>query len=242
MHQESSGAQPCEVCGRAFHPHPSQVGRRRFCSMGCRRTSEGRVTLICQWCGATFSRKASKVRSGRAAYCGKACADRGRLGLLVDRLRDGIDASGGPDACWPWKGAVHSRGYGKITVGQHNGRLLTETTHRAMWRTICGEIPPGLFVLHRCDNRPCCNPRHLFLGTHRDNMRDMAIKGRAGGRRLTDRQVRELREQYRLGVPSSVLAREYGLAVSTVGHIVDGRSYRYVGGAPIGQSSQDPPG
>lgn len=76
-------------------------------------------------------------------------------------------------ACWLWLGFTDDLGY---------GRLRTTTAHRAAYRLLIAPIPKGLHVLHRCDTRCCINPAHLFLGTHQDNMRDMAEKGRASKR------------------------------------------------------------
>lgn len=79
----------------------------------------------------------------------------------------------GPEECWPWTGGCIKAGYGRIC---ESGR--DEYTHRYSWRLHFGEIPPGLEVCHKCDNPPCCNPAHLFVGTHRDNMHDALRKGR----------------------------------------------------------------
>lgn len=109
----------------------------------------------------------------------------------VLRFWSKIDCSGGPDACWPWITSVFDSGYGQFKVGQRNLRA-----HRVAWEMSCGEVPDGLFVLHRCDNRRCCNPAHLWIGTHKENMADMQCKGRAatgernGARLHPDRLVR----------------------------------------------------
>ncbi len=91
---------------------------------------------------------------------------------------------GGPDDCWPWQG-TRSNGYGQIAVthdgrGRRQRRLLA---HRVAWELANGKkIPRGLLVRHRCDNPPCCNPQHLLLGTHGDNIADAVARGRLAGR------------------------------------------------------------
>jgi len=84
---------------------------------------------------------------------------------------------GDPDACWPWAGPLDRKGYGVIFhVGGQTGPNWS--AHRAAWTLLVGPIPAGMHVLHTCDNPPCCNPAHLFLGTNDDNVADMVAKGR----------------------------------------------------------------
>lgn len=86
------------------------------------------------------------------------------------KLRVEISATG----CWEWQGAIGSTGYGNT---YWRGKYIN--THKAMWVALHGAPLPGQFVLHRCDNKRCINPSHLFLGTQGDNMKDKADKGRA---------------------------------------------------------------
>lgn len=95
---------------------------------------------------------------------------------LADRFWARVEKRG-PDECWPWTGYRDAKGYGQIALN----RRTAEGAHRVSWALARGEIPDGIHVLHRCDNPPCCNPAHLFLGTHADNMWDMKAKGRASG-------------------------------------------------------------
>jgi hypothetical protein len=142
----------------------------------------------------------------------------------------------GPD-CWEWTGAIKDNGYGTITVG---GRSLGHVyAHRASWEMAFGAIPAGMDICHRCDNRRCVRPDHLFVGTTSGQPRRHADEGpserpgarvrrgdRNGRARLTWEQVREIRRRWAAGEQQIVLAREFGLGSTTVGHIVHGRHWR----------------
>lgn len=97
---------------------------------------------------------------------------------VMDRLWSRV-VKGGPDECWEYQGA-RARGYGRIygnlQIAVGGGKAMQVT--RAVYESIHGPIPSGLIVMHTCDNRPCCNPAHLKLGTKQDNSLDMHNKGR----------------------------------------------------------------
>src|SRR5882757_8673030 len=107
------------------------------------------------------------------AYGQERFLDHDKVTGAVDRIYRRIDWSD-HDACWEWPGAHNFKGYGLISVQNRH-----VCTHRLMYWVERGPIPSGMLVLHKCDNSKCCNPAHLFLGTHKENTQDM-IKKRRG--------------------------------------------------------------
>ncbi len=138
------------------------------------------------------------------------------MATLTETVESRIDKSGGPDACWPWQGCLNRYGYGVL---RFEGEL--HYAHRVMLETVHG--PLGLLcALHHCDNRPCCNPRHLFAGTRGDNSRDRAAKGRpgGGGRKLSAAQVAAVRAAPGLHREN---AAQFGVSGSLVSLIRSGK-------------------
>lgn len=126
----------------------------------------------------------------------------------------------GPDECWEWTGAIADNGYGNLALP---GRRVS--AHRFSCELHTGSpIPSGMQVCHRCDNRRCVNPAHLFLGTHTDNMQDMVRKGRHGRAAavLTPGMVREIRTSPEMGV---TLAKRFGVSKSAVSMIRSGKRW-----------------
>ena len=158
--------------------------------------------------------------------------DRGES--LPFKFHNRTSKSGG---CWIWVGNIHPDfGYGRLFFEGKN--LLA---HRVSYELHHGTIRGGMFVCHRCDNPPCVNPEHLFLGTQKDNMQDMSRKGRANGGRfkgekhhnslLTDEQASEIKGL--LSLPYfhgkyAQMGRAFSVDECAIHHIKSGRSWRHV--------------
>jgi hypothetical protein len=141
--------------------------------------------------------------------------------------------------CIHWPGSVTAGGYGRV------GHIYA---HRFVWEITNGPIPKGLSVCHTCDNPPCVNPRHLFLGTHAENHKDKDQKGRSnnaakprrgvfnGNSKLTDKDVIDIRRRAVIGIKGSrtqrgnlaALAREYSVQPTLIWAVAKRRLWKHV--------------
>ena len=165
---------------------------------------------------------------------------------LEDRFWEKVDKRE-PGECWVWL-ACTVKGYGQIW---QSGRQLK--AHRVSWELHHGPIPDGMLVCHTCDNKPCVNPAHLFLGTHSDNMKDAARKGHIlpppirrgksnGNAKLNDRQALDIYSRIQNGETKSALAREFGISPKAVYSIGAGLAWSWLTGHhPKPQSNPGPP-
>lgn len=124
--------------------------------------------------------------------------------------------------CWLWKNPLTSQGYGQV---RYKG--TTWLVHQAMYDLVKGLIPDGYDVCHTCDTRHCINPKHLFAGTRKENMEDMAAKLRSGMSKLTPDQVREIRK-LKGTMPQRALAAKFGVRQYTIRAIFLGKTWSHV--------------
>jgi len=164
-------------------------------------------------------------------------SSRGYVAVVIDkelqeRFWSKVDTNGD---CWEWK-AFRRANYGRFWVP---GLKLNVDAHRVSWMIVNGDISRGKNIMHKCDNPPCVRPTHLLLGTHRDNMKDMATKGRAprmrgslnGHSKLTDEQALIIRNTYTPGRGSIrgnrlELAQRFGISEKTVRRIAKGMAWQ----------------
>lgn len=140
---------------------------------------------------------------------------------ISERLWARVDKRG-PGECWEWQGWRHPAGHGQIGRGRRADGLAY--THVVAWELTNGPVPDGSYVCHHCDNPPCCNPDHLFLGSPAANTHDMIAKlrhsyGEAHATKLCDHDVQEVRRLLASGRTQQSLADEFGVSRSMIGHI-----------------------
>lgn len=187
---------------------------------------------FCPQCGKAFH-KANRSQQ----WCSRQCSTAAHFIPIEDRFWAKVHKT---DTCWLWTASLRNKGYGAFTY-EVNGKPVQDRAHRYSYQLHVGDIPPGLFVLHRCDTPACVNPDHLFLGTNQDNVDDMIAKGRAGvsgskcgienakwkrgathhAARFTEDQIRAIRARYAAGdISYSQLGKLYDAGPGTMAKIV----------------------
>jgi hypothetical protein len=135
----------------------------------------------------------------------------------------------GPDECWPWQGSINPDGYG---ITSWAGKTIN--AHRLAFFFSGGVLTEGMCACHTCDNPACCNPTHLFAGTHKENMADRDKKGRqAKGVQmkrgmLTDDKVLALRNERNQGMTLRALADKYGICKHAAWEVAKGVTWKHL--------------
>lgn len=187
---------------------------------------------VCAFCGNRFmSPRRSKLTCSRSCYSKRLRRAHPRFaehvarrsrdpGTIARRFWDKTVPE--PNTgCVLWAGGTCAGGYGAFT-----DNYVSYGAHRFAWQLVHGEIPTGLFVLHKCDTPPCVNPAHLFLGTHLENMLDMLRKTRGSQQKITRREaevIRDLRGKFL----QRELAEIFGVEASTICDIQAGRLWSW---------------
>lgn len=150
------------------------------------------------------------------------------------------------EGCWEWQGSRLPKGYGRFNIG---GEIVG--AHRVSWELANGPIPAGLHVLHRCDNPPCVNPAHLWVGTNAENHADKRAKGHSrgavgelngrrtkpwctargegsGASKLTEHDVIYIRGLRVIGFTTGELAKMYGVSPETIRGVHNRRTWAHV--------------
>ncbi len=149
---------------------------------------------------------------------------------LEERFWSKVDRRG-PDDCWLWIGGSTNRGYGIFHVSRQSRRA-----HRISWEIAYGVIPDGLVVRHKvCNNTLCVNPRHLALGTQKENIQDKFIhktcaRGETHGlAKLTEESVRKIRKMYKSGsLTKREIARIFGVDPNAIQSVLNGKTWKHV--------------
>lgn len=150
---------------------------------------------------------------------------------LKDKILENIKIND-DTGCWEWQRSKDTKGYG---LTGWEGKL--EKAHRMAYQAFVSKIPKGMCVLHKCDNRCCCNPKHLFLGTNKDNVDDRVRKGRSAKRhgennpsvKLTAAEVAFLKDFLPLrAIPQKRVAEIFGVSNSAINKILLGQTWKHI--------------
>jgi hypothetical protein len=194
------------------------------------RPNATRVPCVCEICGKPFTLLACEIKCGRGRFCSRACQGISKR-VTPESFWARVDRSGGPDACWPWRGAFSGNGYGTVKWERKQ-----QGAHRVAYILAHGPIADDVLIRHKvCDNPPCCNPAHLKPGDHLANHADMDEKGRRNAPRgerslspLTEADVRAIRHARAEGVPLLTLAHRHGISISSISAIALGKTWKHV--------------
>ncbi len=202
----------------------------------------------CEKCGAEFKWTRGRNQKSKPRFCSVKCRHEfGHIGFrpggdyriddaspeekrerFIKSFEKGVIRT---EKCWEWSGTIAPDGYPIMSC---NKRYGSDRAHRASWIIHHGPIPEGKLVCHKCDNRACTNPEHLFLGTPADNTRDMIQKNRkcigsnVPSAKLDDEKVKVIKEMLKLKMSYPKIAKAFGVGINAIIRIKRGETWKHL--------------
>lgn len=195
----------CVACKKEYFVFPCRLPTR-YCSHSCQ--------------AAERSKSQKKLIKGYSVTKKKE--------LLKERILNRVSKV---DGCWVWNGCLDRDGYGDMTfLGE------SMSVHRAAYFAWTRKIPKGKFICHKCDLPACCNPEHLFVGNAASNRKDAVEKGRFDSckgenhyySKLKNKDVEKMRRLFKENIEMKMIAKVFGVSLSTVENIKYGRSWKHL--------------
>lgn len=212
---------PCSRCGKVLNV--TAISTQVYCNKLCKNPP---TLQKCPNCNLEFR----TTPSARKKYCSKEC----RISKNKKTVRDIFwykklfwqkVHKGNKNNCWIWTGCVNNKGYGVFRLSPTYQVSKHIYAHRFSFQATTDIDPFGKEVLHSCDNPPCVNPAHLSLGTHKENMQDMAKKQRAWNRKFLPEEVLDIRGSE---LTSKEIAYALSVAESTIIRIKNRKTYNWL--------------
>lgn len=230
----------CKNCKKEFYLNQWEInrGRGKFCTHKCychyKTTPEFaqqsiKIKLGCKFCEKEFYVVPSQLKKAEVRFCSKNCESNYRKlpEVMEKRFWPNVEKTAN---CWVYKNAIGRKsGYGRISYGDSE-----IPAHRFSYELHFGKIPDDLLVCHKCDNRACVNPKHLFLGSHAENSKDMREKERQcrGSRvsisKLTEIQVKQIKIMLKQGFLCEFIANKFNVSVTTIYPIKLGKTWKHI--------------
>lgn len=224
----------CLYCNNIFHTNQDQinVGNGKYCSIECKHLSQyQQINIKCDFCEREFNISQYRFNHSKSHFCSRVCKSKYQIGkkksLSLDDVLSMIDKKS-DEECWPWFGSLQN-GYGSF---YSNGKK--NYVHIFMYKTFIGEIPDKMEVCHKCDNPPCANYHHYFLGTRVDNLMDMVSKGRhqRGENHylssFIEQDIINIRKLHSNGETQRSIAKKYNVTFQTIWQIVNKKTWKHI--------------
>lgn len=224
----------CQICSSSYTTYRQES---KVCGVKCRPLLFLKPPKTCPMCFKEFK--------SQSRHCSSKCYGSSMKGTIKQKLWDNLNNQQkiehlrqhfdsrvikNAEGCWGYKGGK-SKKYGSI---QFDNKSIP--MHRASWIIHKGPIPDGMLICHTCDNPPCTNPKHLFIGTHKDNVRDMYIKKRArilkgemaASSKLTKKQVLHIKKLLKEDVPLTQIANKFRVHIVTIHDIKYEKTWKHL--------------